>query len=251
MAATGVATIVEGAVAGMPAPTDRMAGDGAGLAMAALARCGSCHGSDGSRGTSGGCRRRHAGSHRWNGWRWQDCLTVGAAMAATGVAALVEGAVAGMPAPTDCMAGDGAGLAMAALAHCGSCHGSDRSRGRSGGCRRRHAGSHRLHGWRWRRAGDGSTCSVWELPWQRQESRQEWRVPSPTCRLPQMEWLAMAAVPHCGSCHGSDRTRGRSGGCRRRHAGSHRLHGWRWRRAGDGSTCPVWELPWQRQESRH
>jgi len=123
MAATGVAAVAEGAIAGMPAPTDCMTGDGS--------SCGSCHGSDQSRGSSGRCRRRHAGSHRLHGWRWQQVLTVGAAMAATGVAAVVEGAIAGMPAPT--------------------------------GCGRGHAGSHRLHGWRWQH--------LWELPWQRLGSR--------------------------------------------------------------------------------
>jgi len=99
MAATGVAAVAKVPVAGMPAPTDRMAGHGS--------TCGSCHGSDRGRGISQGSRRWHAGSHRLHGWRWQDLLAVGAAMAATGVAALAKVPVAGMPAPTDCMVGDG------------------------------------------------------------------------------------------------------------------------------------------------
>ena len=33
--------------------------------------------------------------------------------------------------------------------------------------------------------GDGSTCSLWELPWQRPESRQVRRLKSRSCRLPQ------------------------------------------------------------------
>ena len=92
MAATGVAALAKVPVAGMPAPTDRMAGHGS--------TCGSCHGSDRGRGISQGSRRWHAGSHRLHGWRWQDLLAVGAAMAATGVAAVAKAAVAGMPAPT-------------------------------------------------------------------------------------------------------------------------------------------------------
>jgi|GEM_PF-2957164 len=131
MAATGVAALAKVPVAGMPAPTDCTAGDGrtyllwglpwqrpgsrlqrrlhslacrlpqiAWLAMAGLTCCGSCHGSDWGRGISQGSRRWHAGSHRLHSWRWRDLLAVGAAMAATGVAAVAKAAVAGMPGPT-------------------------------------------------------------------------------------------------------------------------------------------------------
>jgi len=182
-------------------------------------------------------------------------------MAATGAAAAAEGAVAGMPAPTDGMAAD---VSTCGSCHgsdmsrgksggstCGSCHGSDRSRGSSEACNRHHAGSHRLNGCR---------CQhLWELPWQRQESRQQRSLQSPSCRLPQVKWLPMSAlvgaamaatgaaaaaegavaimpaptdgkaadVSTCGSCHGSDMSPGSSGGCSRHHAGSHRRHGCR------------------------
>jgi len=155
-----------------------------------------------------------------------------------------KGAVAIMPAPTDGMAADGStcgschgsdmSRANSGGSTCGSCHGSDRSRGSSEACNRHHAGSHRVNGCR---------CQhLWELPWQRQEPRQQRRVQSPACRLPQIEWLPMSALVGaamaatgaaaaakpaiaimpaptdrmagdgsiCGSCHGSDRSRGSS-----------------------------------------
>ena len=214
----------------MPAPTDCMAGDGSlvGAAMAAL---------------------------------------VGAAMAATGLAATCDVSVAGMPAPTDCMAGHGS--------TCGSCHGSD---GTSGDLRcrsRRHAGSHRLHGWRWQH--------LRELPWQRRDQRRPAMSRSPACRLPQIAWLAMAALvgaamaalvgaamaatglvatcdvavagmpaptdcvaghgSTCGSCHGSDRSGGDLRCCSRRHAGSHGAGHYLVGRVAIGLALSAWSSP--------
>ena len=122
-------------------------------------------------------------------------------MAATGVAALAKVALAVMPAPTDRMAG----------------HGNTPTDGMAG------HGSTPTDC----TAGHGSASSVWELPWQRQESRHYPRLPSPSCRLPQMAWLPMAALQQIGWLA---------------MAALQQMHRWPWQH--------LWELPWQRPESR-
>ncbi len=74
-------------------------------------------------------------------------------MAATGVAAVSKVAVAGMPAPTDCMAPHGSTALLWELPS--------------------------QHLW------ELPSQHLWELPWQRQGSRQEGEFQWPACRLPQ------------------------------------------------------------------
>ncbi len=94
-------------------------------------------------------------------------------------------------------------------------------------------------------AHTSSTFALWELPWQRPESPHPAMSQSPSCRLPQRGRIAApaeqapASIParaqhhqptptapsHCGSCHGSDRSRRTLRCCSRRHAGSHSEEG--------------------------
>ena len=229
MAATGVAATFGAAVAGVPAPADGLAGSGS--------TCGSCHGSDWSRGNLRCCSRRHAGSHRWHDWQWQHLWELPWQRLESRRPAMLQSPACPLP-PM-------AWLAVAALASCGSRHGSDWSRGNLRCCSRRPAGSRRWLGWQ--------RQQLWQLPWQRSESRRPAVLQSPACRLPQMAWLAAAAIvgaamaaigvastcgvavagmpaptdgmtgsgSSCGSCHGSDWSRGNLRCCSRRHAGCH------------------------------